>query len=270
MTFLQKHPVIVCLVLLCILLLVWSVWQTRSPQINTYTIRSAKLPAAFDGLKVLQVSDLHNALFGKGNEKLLALLRKTHPDLIFLTGDLIDSKRTDVSISIDFVREAIKIAPVYYTPGNHESRIPAEYAALKDALQKLGAVILENESVSIEKSGEHVVITGLLDPGFGIPWQDTATVNYQIVLSHRPELLEAYAARDLDLVFSGHAHGGQFRLPLIGGLFAPQQGLFPQYTEGVHTKGETTLVISRGLGNVPLIPRFNNRPELVFVTLESI
>ena len=269
MSLLQKHPILCCLILLCAALLIWSVWETHSPQLTHYTIRNGKLPASFDGLRILQVSDLHNTEFGNGNKKLISLVRQAQPDLILLTGDLVDSKRTDVAAAVDFVREAVKIAPAYYAPGNHESRIPAEYATLKDALEKLGVVILENESVPFEKGSEHITITGLLDPNFGVPWPQQSLDTYQIVLSHRPELLEEYAALGFDLVFAGHAHGGQFRLPFLGGLLAPHQGLFPQYTEGVHTNGVTTLVISRGLGNVPVIPRFNNRPELVLVTLES-
>lgn len=268
MSLLQKHPILCCLILLCAILVIWSVWETRSPQITHYTIRSGKLPASFDGLRILQVSDLHNTEFGKGNERLLFLLRQSKPDLILLTGDLVDFKRTDVAVAVDFVREAIKTAPVYYAPGNHESRIPENYAQLKAALLALGAVVLENESVALEKGSDAITITGLLDPDFGIPWPQQSVDAYQIVLSHRPELLEEYTALRFDLVLAGHAHGGQFRLPFLGGLLAPHQGLFPQYTEGVHTNGVTTLVISRGLGNIPVIPRFNNRPELVLVTLE--
>ncbi len=270
MSLLQKHPLIAGLVLLCVALLIWSVWGTRSPQITSYTIRSATLPIAFDGLRILQVSDLHNTRFGKGNETLLTLLQESQPDFILMTGDLIDSRRTDVGVAVDFIREAVKTAPIYYTPGNHESRLPAHYAALKDALTELGVTILENQSLPFKMDSDTVTITGLLDPAFGITWPDISKESYQIVLSHRPEPLEEYANMELDLVFTGHAHGGQVRLPFIGGLYAPHQGIFPQYTAGVHTKGETTMVISRGLGTPKFIPRFNNRPELVLVTLESI
>jgi predicted MPP superfamily phosphohydrolase len=269
MAFFQKHPVIVCLALLCLVLLVWSVWGTHSPKTTNYTVQSPKLPAAFDGLRILQVSDLHNAQFGKDNRKLLQLLKDAQPDIILLTGDLIDSKRTDLDPAIAFCQTAVTLAPTYYAPGNHESRIPESYNALKAELSRLGVTILENESQILTRGEEEITLTGLLDPDFGIPWPDVKSENYQIVLSHRPERLAQYAHMGLDLVFTGHAHGGQFRLPFAGGLFAPHQGFFPEYTAGIHTLETTSMVVSRGLGNCPLIPRFNNRPELILVTLKA-
>ena len=270
MALLQKHPVLCCLVILLLILLVWSLWSTHTPKTTAYTVSSAKIPASFDGLRIAQVSDLHNAQFGRDNRKLLQLLQEAQPDIILLTGDLIDSRRTDLEPAIAFCKVAATLAPTYYTPGNHESRIPESYAQLRAALSQLGVVILENESVPFQKGSDSITVTGLMDPDFGTVWPELQADNYQIVLSHRPELLDRYADMELDLVFAGHAHGGQFRLPFIGGLFAPHQGFFPQYTSGVHTKGAATLVISRGLGNVPIIPRCNNRPELILVTLESL
>ena len=270
MVFLQKHPVITCILLFCLALLIWAYWGSYNPQTTAYTLRSGKLPASFDGLRIVQVSDLHNARFGKDNRKLLGLLEDAEPDIILLTGDLIDSRRTDPEAAIAFCKAAAALAPTYYAPGNHESRVPQAYATLKTALEACGVVILENESVSVERGSQRITVTGLTDPDFGLPWPDVSTRDYQVVLSHRPELLERYADLGFDLVLSGHAHGGQFRLPLVGGLFAPHQGFFPDYTSGVHTLEDTTLVVSRGLGNAPLIPRFNNRPELVLITLESV
>ena len=270
MVLLQKHPVICCLLVLFLVLLVWSLWQTSSPKITEYQIGNTKLPESFNGLKIAQVSDLHNAQFGKENRKLLNLLQESQPDMILLTGDLIDSRRTDLDPAIAFCQAAVQLAPTYYVPGNHESRVPEDYAALKEALDACGVVILENKSLDLNRGEDAVTLTGLMDPNFGIPWPKTKTDHYQIVLSHRPELLDRYADLGLDLVLTGHAHGGQFRLPFIGGLFAPHQGLFPQYTAGIYTSGDTTMVISRGLGNVPFLPRFNNRPEVILITLESV
>lgn len=270
MPLLQKYPVIFWLLILFLLLLIWSLWQTRSPKVTEYPIGSDKLPTSFNGLKIAQVSDLHNTQFGKNNQKLLQLLQDAQPDMILLTGDLIDSFRTNLDPAVDFCQAAVQLAPTYYVPGNHESRIPEDYAALKEALEACGVVILENESLDFCRGEDAVTLIGLMDPNFGIIWPEIETENYQIALSHRPELLDEYAALGLDLVLTGHAHGGQFRLPFIGGLFAPHQGLFPRYTAGVHTSGNTTMVISRGLGNVPLLPRFNNRPEVILITLESV
>lgn len=270
MMHLLTKLLIVLGILILLVLLIRVYWASYTPVQTRYQVQSSKLPRTFHGLRIAQVSDLHNTKFRPLNETLLAMLADSKPDLIAVTGDLIDSKRTNVAVSVNFMREAIKIAPVYYVPGNHESRIPEAYAELKAALSELGVVILENGNISLHKGEDTITVTGLLDPGFCIPWPELPTEDYRIVLSHRPDLFDQYVAREFDLVLTGHAHGGQFRFPLIGGLFAPQQGLFPKYTSGVHVKGSTTMVISRGLGNAPIIPRFNNSPELILVTLESI
>ncbi len=261
---------IIVFIILLVAVLIWTIWGNSALGTSQYTASSSTIPEAFDGYRIAQVSDLHNAKFGTGNETLLRLLSSAQPNIIAITGDLLDARKTDLETAVAFVREAVKIAPVYYVPGNHESRILSHYAQLKTALTELGAVVLENESMLLEKSGAVITLTGLLDPNFGISWPDLSTENYQIVLSHRPELLDTYADRGFDLVLTGHAHGGQIRLPFIGGLVAPHQGFLPQYTSGMHTKHATTMVISRGLGNSIFPLRFNNRPELVIVTLKSI
>lgn len=269
MKFLRKHPVLCVLLLVFLGLLLWSLWGNTALTVTAYPIRHEEIPDRFDGFTIAQVSDLHNAEFGKDNEKLLALLEEAQPDMIAITGDLVDSRKTDLEVAVAFAREAVKIAPTYYVTGNHEARI-AQYALLKTALTELGVVVLENESLLLQREQDTVTLTGLTDPDFGIPWPELSCDTYQIVLSHRPERFDLYAQQELDLVLSGHAHGGQFRLPFVGGLYAPHQGLFPEYDAGLFTEGDTTMVVSRGLGNSLFPLRFNNRPELVIVTLESI
>ena len=250
--------------------IVWTLWANTALVTTHYQVESAKLPQAFDGLKIAQISDLHSTEFGADNKKLLKLLRKAQPDLIAITGDLVDCVRNDPAVALAFAGEAVKIAPTYYVPGNHESRIPEIYATLKKELRALGVVVLENESVLLEKGGSAITITGLMDPDFRTSWPKSGAETYQMVLSHRPELMDRYCALGFDLVLSGHVHGGQFRLPFVGGLFAPQQGFFPEYDAGVFTAGNTSMVVSRGLGNSKFPLRFNNRPEVVVVTLESV
>lgn len=265
----KRRTALLALALLCIVSIAWIAWGNTALEVTPYTVTNPQLPQEFSGFRIAQVSDLHNVQMGKNNGKLLAMLEASQPDLIAITGDMVDSRRTDLDVALDFAREAVKIAPTYYVPGNHEARIP-EYPALKAALKELGVVILENESRMLGDENGSITLAGLTDPDFGIPWQPLSAENYQVVLSHRPELLTRYAELGFDLVFTGHAHGGQFRLPLIGGLFAPHQGFFPQYTSGIHTQGDTAMVISRGLGNSAFPLRFYNRPELVVVTLESV
>jgi len=264
-------------------LLLWIAWGNTAPEISVYGVSSPKLPHSFSGFRIAQVSDLHNAEFGGGNEKLLSLLRQSKPDIIVITGDLVDSYRTDVDLALRFVREAVRIAPCYYVTGNHEARI-SQYGALLSGLEAAGVHLLDNARATLERGGETVTLLGAADPSFQTNYLlgDSAAVmtgqlaaltadteGYTVLLSHRPELFDVYAESGVDLVFSGHAHGGQFRLPLIGGLAAPNQGLFPKYDAGLYTAGDTRMVVSRGLGNSIFPFRFNNRPELIIVQLEN-
>lgn len=263
-----QHPVLIFLLIAIVGFFLWVIWGNSALMITEYTATSTEIPSAFHGFRIAHISDLHNAEFGKDNKKLLNLLVQAQPDMIAITGDFVDSRRTDTSVAIDFVREAVKIAPVYYVPGNHEARI-TDYAALKAALLSEGITVLENSSIPLEQGTDFITITGFMDPQFGIPLPDLGADNYQVALSHRPELLDTYSAQGLDLVLTGHAHGGQIRLPFIGGLIAPNQGFFPAYDSGMHFRENTTMVISRGLGNSLFPLRFNNRPELILITLEG-
>lgn len=269
MNFLRKHLLFTVLSFVLLLLPLWILWSNTALTATEFTVQSSTIPAPFSGFRIAQVSDLHNAEFGHGNKKLLTLLENSQPDLIAVTGDLLDSRRTDTDVAVDFIREAVKIAPVYYIPGNHESRIPESYKALKTAVEALGVRVLENESLAFEKDGHFITVTGILDPDFGIAMPELTCESFQLVLSHRPELFDWYVQQTFDLVLTGHAHGGQFRLPFIGGLFAPHQGFFPKYDSGVFEENMTTMVVSRGLGNSLFPLRFNNRPELIIVTLKA-
>lgn len=266
-------------------LVLWLIWGNRALTVTHLTVEGQQLPAPFSGLRIAQVSDLHNAQFGPDNQDLLALLEVENPDLIVLTGDLVDSRRTDLEVGISFGTRAAQIAPTYFVPGNHEARLSGEdYAALKQGLEAGGVTVLENRLATLERDGAYITLAGVYDLGFYTDsmGKDTALVTdtllsglgleeqeYTVLLSHRPELLDSYAAHPVDLVFAGHAHGGQIRLPGIGGLAAPGQGLFPKYDAGLFTQEGTQMVVSRGLGNSIFPLRVNNRPELVVVELKA-
>ncbi|MBR2311166.1 MAG: metallophosphoesterase [Oscillospiraceae bacterium] len=277
-----KLVILVAPLLLLTALVVWIIWGNTALELNTYTINSPELPAAFEGYRIAQVSDLHNAKMGKDNEKLLNTLRSAQPDMIVLTGDLIDSRNTDVETAVAFVREAVKIAPCYYITGNHEARIPEPYAQLKTAMEDAGVAVLENERVAVELDGEAITLIGVNDPSFQTDYLNgesaqvldaalkdlvTDSDGFTVLLSHRPELFNTYVQKDVDLVFSGHAHGGQFRLPFVGGLAAPNQGLFPEYDAGLYTENNTNMLVSRGIGNSLFPFRFNNPPEVIVAEL---
>lgn len=274
----------------CIILLAgigWVLWGNTALMIQEYTVTSERLPDAFSGFRIAQVSDLHNDVFGKDNARLVDMLSESDPDIIVLTGDLIDSRRTNTAVAVDFARQALQIAPVYYVSGNHESRMIDTFEQLADELEQLGVCVLRDEVVTVEKDGAEIQLIGLDDIGFyytvyqerlsGMTREELALENisrlrdeemYSVLLSHRPELMEVYAEGGCDLVFSGHSHGGQFRLPVIGGLYAPGQGFLPEYDGGVYTSGFTSMVVSRGVGNSLMPVRFNNRPEVVVVELQ--
>ena len=267
-----------------LILLIWTAWGNTELMTNAVAISSSRIPAAFSGFQIAQVSDLHNAEFGENNAELLKLLSESRPDIIVITGDLIDVNHTDVWIALCFAQESVKIAPTYYVTGNHEAAC-SQYDDLKDGLEEAGVIVLEDEAISLERGGETIALLGLADPDFKVKGDMFGEVpamvstklknligdesGYTILLSHRPELFETYVDGGIDLVFSGHAHGGQFRLPFIGGLVAPNQGLFPKYDAGLYTDGGTSMVVSRGIGNSIIPFRFNNRPEIVLVELNA-
>lgn len=263
---------------LVLALLIWLLWANSSPAATQVTVASGALPEAFEGFKIAHVSDLHNAVFGRKNEKLLSLIRAAEPDIIAITGDLIDSRHTDIDSALAFVEAAAEIAPVYYVTGNHESRL--DFDEIEPRLIAAGGRVLRNEAEDIGHGGERIRLAGIDDPSFirtGGTAKERAAAEleqlgdgggtFTVLLAHRPELVEVYAEYGAGLVLSGHAHGGQVRLPLLGGLYAPGQGLLPEYDSGLYSLGETQMVVSRGLGNSVAPLRVNNRPELVIVTL---
>ena len=281
---LNKKSVLIVSILVILCIGIWTLWGNTALEVNEYEIVSDRILEAFSGFRIAQVSDLHNAEFGEGNEKLIELLSQTDPDMIVITGDLIDSRHTDIEIALEFARQAIKLAPVYYVSGNHEARV-REYEDLKMGLAEAGVIVLEDQKVQITREGESISIQGINDPSFQEDYLfgDAAFVassslselqnesdGYTVLLAHRPELFEIYVDTEIDLVFSGHAHGGQFRLPFVGGLVAPNQGFFPEYDAGLFSEGSTTMIVSRGVGNSIIPIRFNNRPEIVVAELKPV
>lgn len=280
----KKRFFILAAAAILISLTIWIFWSNTALEITEYRIVSDKIPQDFDGFRIAQVSDLHNAEFGERNEKLIQLLSQTDPDIIVITGDLIDSRHTDIEIALEFVRQAVKISPVYYVSGNHEARV-GEYEDLKIGLTEAGVVVLENQKIQITREGQSITLMGIDDPSFredylfgdaesvarqAIDNLQNGSDGYTVLLSHRPELFDLYVDTGMDLVFSGHAHGGQFRLPFIGGLVAPNQGFFPEYDAGQFTEENTTTIVSRGVGNSIIPLRINNRPEIVVVELKPV
>ena len=274
-----KHKILLIIIFLLATLTFWTIRSNSSIEVNHYSISGTQIPSNFEGFRIAQISDLHNEEFGEHNEELLTLLRDSNPDIIVITGDLIDCRNTDYGVAIRFCKEAVKIAPTYYITGNHESRV-SELSLLTETLEYWGITYLANDFATITKDGQSIRLIGMTDPNFGSIFHHTSFEEvlqgllpkddaYTVLLSHRPELFETYVSFDVELALAGHAHGGQFRIPIIGGLYAPDQGIFPEYDSGLYTQDGTTMVVSRGLGNSIFPFRFNNPPELIIVELNN-
>lgn len=246
-----------------------------------YQLQFSSLPENFTGFKIIQISDLHSKAFGKDQQGIVQIIKNANPDIIAITGDLIDSRHFDAEASMSLVRQAVKIAPVYFVSGNHEER-SGKYPLLKKALEDAGVIVLENDSSEIAVGGQSIFIAGIDDSAQGRETYGEAdslglTLKkmkaagepgaFRLLLVHRPEMLARYARYGFDLILSGHAHGGQIRLPFLGGLVAPGQGFFPRYSSGVYRENRSVMVVSRGLGNSLFPQRIFNRPEIVEVTL---
>jgi hypothetical protein len=263
-------------------LAVFCYWQNNDISITNIDFTNSKVPENFNDYKILQVSDLHNKEFGKNQNELVERTKEINPDIIVVTGDLIDSRRTNIDIAVNYMSQAVKIAPTYYIPGNHESRID-EYDKLEKMLSKEGIKVLSNDSENIKINNQELSLLGMEDISFVNSenkekefssilsnLKNESKKNLTILLSHRPDLIDIYAKQNIDLVFTGHAHGGQIRLPFIGGLLSPNQGFLPKYTSGIYEKDNTKMIVSRGLGNSLFPLRIFNRPELIVTTLYSI
>ncbi|MBQ5320098.1 MAG: metallophosphoesterase [Oscillospiraceae bacterium] len=257
-------------------------------QVSHFSVNSPLLPISFDGLKIVHLSDLHNNVFGKDNSHLITLITGENPDLIVMTGDMISHSAPNTEQFLTLVREICKLCPVYYVNGNHELSDIAkdEFERVANKLAEYGAVCLDNTSAKIYRNDEYIRICGLCYTAeyyrgvrqykrgwkafmltdmidyIGIKQPD----EYTVLLAHNPLDFEVHAEWGADLSFGGHIHGGFIRLPIVKGLVSPERKLFPKFKEGVYHINNSSLIVSRGLGNI----RINNPPEVVSVTLRKI
>lgn len=298
--------------LLCILLFLFAAvlfcyFENHAITVTEYRVEDHSLPASFDGTVILHISDLHNKTFGKQQDELIRKMEQEKPDLIVITGDLVDSNHPDVEAAAVFVKKAVRLAPVYFVTGNHDNWLSdADTEALYRCLDEAGVLYLKDEVRVLARGESQIYLLGLDDDTLAFPSKLRETLaemeqeiaqrekaeypgrtkpadaeypertesadaecpeTFQILLAHEPQLFDYYADSDVNLVLCGHAHGGQFRIPFIGGFVAPDQGFLPTFTEGMHEKNSTRMIISRGLGNSVVPQRLLNRPELVKITL---
>jgi predicted MPP superfamily phosphohydrolase len=255
-----------------------SVTVTRS------NIKTSKIPRSFNNFKILQISDFHGKDFGSKQQYLVKLVRNCKPDIIAITGDLIDRDNYDDKASMELVDAAVKIAPVYYVTGNHEWQSGKYLSSLKPKLESAGVVVLSDANFKIKRGDEEISIAGI-DDVTRTDWDETKELSvvsdvtkalkgisakdFKILLAHRPEMIKVYAESNTDLVLSGHTHGGQVQVPFIGAIFAPDQGFFPKYASGEYKIKDSVLIISKGIGNSTIPLRMLCEPEFVLVTLKK-
>lgn len=258
---------------LLLLLLFFFRYENNHLVISSYEYRNEKITEDLNHFRIVQISDLHNASFGRNNEQLIQKVLELDPNLVVLTGDVVDSSHTDLSVAFQLIEQLTSVCPVYYVTGNHENWLSEqERTELLDGMKENGAILLENEAVLISSGNDAFYLIGLDDNHLA---DDTLLTlmetcedeRLSIVLAHEPQYLSRYSGAGADLVFSGHAHGGQFILPFLGPVVAPDQGFFPAYTEGAYQQGTTTMYVSRGLGNSIIPVRLFNDPEIVCIDL---
>ena len=277
----------------------------KNVYITNYEIVNESLPLSFDGFRIVQVTDVHSIRSKEQADMFYEKVVEESPDAVVITGDLVDStyyKEENTALkkglsdkmagqdTVDFIRRLTEHYYVYYVYGNHEMILldDVDNNPFKVAMEELGVVFLNNNGVKITKDEESIYMLGIQDPS--TLYKDSDYVEYDnhpdrinammtkimslkeedlytVVLTHRPEYFITYSNYDVDLVLAGHAHGGQVRLPGIGGLYTPGQGWFPEYTEGVFENNGTTMVVGRGIGNTIKVPRIFNPPEINTIVL---
>ena len=255
-------------------------YENTKLQVSNYKIVNNNIPVDFNNYKIVQISDFHNNQSNTLTNDLIKEIEKQEPNIIVLTGDFIDSSKTNVEVAMNFIKKINTVAPIYYVSGNHEASISG-YTKFKEQLLENKVIILENKTEVLKINESSINLMGIDDPRMAhesfISDSEIVKVEldnvkynrdkYNILLSHRPELFDTYVEKEIDLILTGHAHGGQIRIPFMGGIVAPNQGFFPKYTSGIFEKNKTTMVVSRGIGNSIIPFRINNRPELVVITL---
>lgn len=254
-------------------------WQNNGVQQTNYEATYAHLPPSFHGYKIVHLSDLHGKCFGPGQKRLVRAIASHQPDRVVFTGDLIDRRRYDEQHAFSLIRQLTRIAPVYFVMGNHEYG-SGHARRLEKRLKQWDVTVLRNDYAVEAKGRERIFILGMDDFHF---FRDEAHYrqavqkrsasfterDFVLLLAHRPEKRPDYQRCPIDLALTGHVHGGQIRLPFIGGLYAPDQGVFPRYSGGMYRSGALNMVVNRGLGNSLFPQRLFNRPEIVLIELKK-
>ena len=294
----KRYYIIAFMILLASI--VWNVYWNDTITVHTYTHSDEDIPAEFDGLRIVQLTDIHSVRTKEQGDLIYTKTVEQNPDIICITGDLVDSRYyakhgvEGEKLTLDLVYKLSRFAPVYFIYGNHEMILldDPQNNAFKVALEEMGVQIINNDVHRLEltEGGQSIYIAGIQDPAtlykdYKYAFIDTngdrieamldaVTVgirddDFFLLLSHRPEYFEMYDQYSIDLCLTGHAHGGQFRFPFIGGLYAPGQGLFPKYTAGMYETNDMEMYVGTGIGNSVIPFRLFNPPEILTIILEA-
>lgn len=272
----RRRKTAVLLVLTALLAAGFLLWGNCSLQTTETALVSPALPPAFDGLRIVELADLHGRVFGRGSRRLLAAVRRAEPDLICIDGDLFD-EHTDLAMLPPLLRGLCAIAPVYYVTGNHEWRVPGLRGILAQ-MRACGVTVLQDDWRVLRRGKDALIVAGTDDPcgpaERKTPAELIADIRaeageaaFLLLLTHRNDQLPQWSALGVQAVLAGHCHGGVVRLPFVGGLFGTDRRLFPAWDAGLYRQGETALYVSRGLGYTNVHFRLFNRPEVAVIVL---
>jgi len=273
----KKRKLLIILLLLLAALVALTLDSNTRIVVTQYTLSSEKLPESFDGFTVVQLSDIHGSEFGKENHRLIEKTAAAEPDIIAITGDMVDEE-TDAAVIDSLLGRLVDIAPVYYVSGNHEWGA-GRMDEVRELLDRHGVQCLSNEYELISRGDDSIVLAGVEDPNGPYDMiKPTELVDiieedrgdgFRLLLGHRNYWVEKYPELEVDIILCGHAHGGIVRLPFTGGVLGAGFEFFPEHVDGAVDSGRYTMIVSRGLGNSIPVPRFLNNPEIVVLKLEK-
>ena len=284
----KKLILLLCLV---IIIISYALNSLKEVDITNYTISNEKIPQEFNDFKILQLSDFHSSGYKDTTEIIISKVKEINPDIIVMTGDMVSWEVKDIEELEKLINSLANLYPIYYINGNHEQLAEIvrtkKYQNLLDELKSLDITFLRDNYVEITKDGQSINLYEIdipLDNATGLyasRWQleseyvettlpQVDSSKFNILLAHNPLFIKQYNKWGADLVLSGHMHGGIIRIPIIGvGILSPERGLFPRYDAGKFKRGDTTMIVNRGIGTSSIGLRIFNNPEISIITLNS-
>lgn len=281
-------PILLYIALIFLIILAILIYISKNClKITRYSVKNNKIPTSLDKFKIVHISDVHGKIFGKNNKDFIDKVKQINPDIIIMSGDIIDDSCENVEGYVEYFKELYNKYPTYYSIGNHERKLGyRKYKQYIECLRKYGVNVIINGACYFEKNGEKIKINFLkfrenMQPKKltnkkkekyidymrkVLPEIDTNEFN--ILISHDPENFEMYEKLKVDLIFSGHVHGGLIRFGKIC-LLSPRRKILPKYSYGKNTLNDATIITSSGIGNATIPIRIFNRPEIVEVILEK-